>query len=83
MIRIIEFDDGVRWVARLRMPPLNDSGLNAKSPETIEFAFAAPWEIFADFPLTLTVIPAALGPSHFFDERGDPVSSELAQNLAD
>ncbi|CAH0055826.1 unnamed protein product [Clonostachys solani] len=36
MVRIIEFNDGVRWVARLQLPPLPDSGsfegsLEAKS----------------------------------------------------
>jgi hypothetical protein len=34
MVRIIEFDDGIRWVARLRMPPLDSSGLSELSQET-------------------------------------------------
>lgn len=33
MIRIIEFDDGVRWVARLRLPPLPGSGPSEDSLE--------------------------------------------------
>jgi hypothetical protein len=48
-----------------------------------ELAFAAPWEVFADFPLTLSVVPAAMDAPWLYDERGDPVSSELAQKLAD
>jgi hypothetical protein len=48
-----------------------------------EFAFAAPWEIFADFPLNLSVVPAAMDAPCLYDERGDPKDSKLAQKLAD
>jgi aminoglycoside phosphotransferase (APT) family kinase protein len=35
MVRIIEFADGTRWVARLRMPPLAKSGSDEDALKTI------------------------------------------------
>jgi len=35
MVRIIEFADGTRWVARLRMPPLSKSGSDEDALKTI------------------------------------------------
>lgn len=35
MVRIIEFDDNVRWIARLRMPPLS-----SKDPNTAKLIMA-------------------------------------------
>lgn len=48
-----------------------------------DVAFAAPWETFADFPLNLSVVPAAMDAPWLYDERGDPKDSKLAQKLAD
>jgi hypothetical protein len=35
MVRIVEFDDGTRWVARLRMPPLAQSAYDKDALRTI------------------------------------------------
>lgn len=48
-----------------------------------ETAFAGPWEIFADFPLTLSMVPSAIDVPWNYDEQGDPVTPELKQQLAD
>jgi hypothetical protein len=36
VVRIIEFDDGIRWIARLRMPPLDSSDGVGNSPAIME-----------------------------------------------
>ncbi|TDZ15457.1 hypothetical protein Cob_v011643 [Colletotrichum orbiculare MAFF 240422] len=48
-----------------------------------EASFSAPWEIFADFPLTLSMVPPAIDVPWNYNEQGDPVTDELKQQLAD
>ncbi|KAK1657037.1 hypothetical protein BDP55DRAFT_41921 [Colletotrichum godetiae] len=36
MVRIIQFDDGVRWVARLRMPSFGTSAVSENSDQSVE-----------------------------------------------
>lgn len=48
-----------------------------------EMAFAAPWEIAGDFPLTLSTIPPAMDVPWNYDELGNPKDPSLAKALAD
>jgi len=48
-----------------------------------EASFAGPWEMFADFPLTLSMVPPAIDVPWNYNEQGDPVTDELQQQLAD
>lgn len=48
-----------------------------------ETAFAGPWEIFGDFPLTLSIVPPAMDAPWNYDDEGNPKSPELAQQFAD
>lgn len=46
-------------------------------------AFAGPWEIFGDFPLTLSTVPPAMDLTSNYDENGSPKSDDLARKFAD
>jgi len=35
MVRIVEFADAIRWIARLRMPPLSGSATDSHSRDTV------------------------------------------------
>lgn len=48
-----------------------------------EMAFAGPWEVFGDFPLTLSVVPPAMDAQWNYDESGRPKDTELVQQFAD
>ena len=48
-----------------------------------ETAFAGPWEIFGDFPLTLSIVPPAMDVPWNYDEDGFPKSADLAQQFTD
>lgn len=48
-----------------------------------ETAFAGPWEIFADFPLTLSTVPLAMDAPWNYNQDGSPKAADLAQKLAD
>jgi hypothetical protein len=48
-----------------------------------ETSFAAPWEFFADFPLTLSVIPPAMDAPWNYNDDGSPKDVALAQKFAD
>ncbi|KAL2890649.1 protein kinase-like (PK-like) protein [Ceratocystis lukuohia] len=48
-----------------------------------ETAFAGPWEIFGDFPLTLTAVPPAMDAPWNYNEDGSPKDDDLIQKFAD
>lgn len=48
-----------------------------------ETAFAAPWEVFAEFPLTLSMTPAKMDAPWNYDEQGNPKDKELLQQVLD
>ncbi|RKK89688.1 hypothetical protein BFJ68_g16646 [Fusarium oxysporum] len=48
-----------------------------------EGAFAAPWEIFGDFPLNLSIVPPAMDVPWAYNEDGSPKSADVAQRFAD
>ena len=48
-----------------------------------ETAFAGPWELFADFPLTLSTTPPAMDAPWNYDEEGSPKSPDLIRKFAD
>jgi hypothetical protein len=48
-----------------------------------EFAFTAPWEIFGDFPLTLSVTPPEMDMPSNYDALGNPKDEELAEKFRD
>lgn len=48
-----------------------------------ETAFAAPWEIFGDFPLTFSMVPRAMDAPWNYDEAGNPKTDELMEKLQD
>ena len=48
-----------------------------------EMAFAGPWEILGNFPLTLSVVPPAMDVPWDYDESGRPKDPELAQRFAE
>ncbi|KAI0395627.1 hypothetical protein F5Y17DRAFT_474326 [Xylariaceae sp. FL0594] len=48
-----------------------------------EMAYAGPWEMFADFPLTLRDIPPAIDAPWNYDEAGNPKDEETRQLNAD
>ena len=48
-----------------------------------EHAFAAPWEIAADFPLSLMIMPRSTDAPWNYDEDGNPVGEDLVQKYAD
>lgn len=48
-----------------------------------ETAFAGPWEIFGDFPLTLSTVPPAMDAPWNYNEDGSPKAADLAQQSAD
>ena len=47
-----------------------------------EMAFAAPWEIAGDFPLTLSTVPPPMDAPWNYDEVGKPRDPILAQKFA-
>lgn len=48
-----------------------------------ETAFAGPWEVFGDFPLTLSIVPRAMDAPWNYDEEGSPKSTDLIRKFAD
>lgn len=48
-----------------------------------ETAFAGPWEIFGDFPLTLSIVPRPMDVPWNYDKEGVPRSADLAQQFTD
>ncbi|KAF5017914.1 hypothetical protein F66182_10130 [Fusarium sp. NRRL 66182] len=48
-----------------------------------EGAFAGPWEIFGDFPLSISTVPPAMDAPWGYNEDGSPISVEVAQKVAD
>ncbi|KAF4417969.1 protein kinase-like (PK-like) protein [Fusarium austroafricanum] len=48
-----------------------------------EGAFAGPWEIFGDFPLSISTVPPAMDVPWGYNEDGSPISVEVAQKFAD
>ncbi|KAG9232261.1 hypothetical protein BJ875DRAFT_515019 [Amylocarpus encephaloides] len=48
-----------------------------------ETAFAAPWEVFAEFPLTLSMTPAKMDAPWNYDEHGNPKDEELLHQVLD
>lgn len=48
-----------------------------------ESAFAGPWEIFGEFPLTLLTIPPEMDAPWNYDENGFPRDEESKQRFAD
>lgn len=46
-----------------------------------EHAFAGPWEVFADFPLTLTTIPPAMDVPWNYDDQGFPTDDRTRHKL--
>ncbi|MCJ1313126.1 hypothetical protein MMC25_006803 [Agyrium rufum] len=48
-----------------------------------EMAFAGPWEVFEDFPLTISSTPRAMDAPWNWNEDGTPKSSISAEKLAD
>lgn len=48
-----------------------------------EMAFAAPWEIAAEFPLVLTMTPRAMDAPWKHDEMGNTKDAENQQKLVD
>lgn len=48
-----------------------------------ETAFAGPWEILADFPLTLSTVPPVMDAPWNYNQDGSPKAANLAQKLAD
>jgi hypothetical protein len=48
-----------------------------------ESAFAAPWEVFADFPLTLSTTPAKMDAPWNYDENGVPKDEYSREQLRD
>jgi hypothetical protein len=45
--------------------------------------FAALWEVFGDFPLTLSATPTAMDLPSNYDEGGNPKDEELAEKFRD
>jgi len=60
-----------------------DDGYNILGVIDWETAFAGPWEVFGDFPLTLSVVPPAIDAPWNYDEEGNPKSPGLVQQFAD
>lgn len=48
-----------------------------------EMSYAGPWELFGDFPLTLSVVPAPIDVPWNYDDRGNPKDNETRDKLAD
>lgn len=48
-----------------------------------ETAFAGPWEVFGDFPVSFSTVPPAMDVPWDYNEDGSPKSAELAQKYAD
>ncbi|WDK21047.1 hypothetical protein CGRA01v4_12336 [Colletotrichum graminicola] len=48
-----------------------------------EASFAGLWEMFADSPLTLLMVPPAIDVLWNYNDQGDPVTDELREQLAD
>lgn len=48
-----------------------------------ETAFAGPWEVFGDFPLSFSTVPPAMDVPWDYNEDGSPKSAELARKFAD
>ncbi|KAK9788190.1 putative Aminoglycoside phosphotransferase domain-containing protein [Seiridium cardinale] len=48
-----------------------------------EMAYAGPWEIFSDFPLTLSTVPPAMDAPWNYDEAGVPKDADLVKQFAD
>ncbi|PQE06257.1 aminoglycoside phosphotransferase protein [Rutstroemia sp. NJR-2017a BBW] len=48
-----------------------------------ETAFAGPWEVFGDFPLTFSTVPSLMDAPRNYDERGYPKSPDLIQKFVD
>lgn len=48
-----------------------------------EMAFAGPWEIFGDFPLTLSIVPPAIDAPWNYNGDGSPKSADLIERFED
>lgn len=48
-----------------------------------EFAFAAPWELFSDYPLTFSTFPPLMDAPWNHDSDGSPVDPELCRKVQD
>ena len=48
-----------------------------------ESAFAGPWEIFGDFPLSFSTVPPPMDVPWNYNKDGSPKDAELAQKFAD
>ncbi|KAK4225785.1 hypothetical protein QBC38DRAFT_537588 [Podospora fimiseda] len=48
-----------------------------------ETAFAGPWEMFGDFPLSLSTVPRAMDVPWNYNEDGIPKDSDLVRKFAD
>ena len=48
-----------------------------------ESAFAGPWEIFGDFPLSFSIVPRAMDAPTNYDEEGSPKDDDLIQKFTD
>ncbi|EHK45975.1 uncharacterized protein TrAtP1_013053 [Trichoderma atroviride] len=48
-----------------------------------EMAFAGPWEMLGDFPLTLSIIPPAIDAPWNYNEDGSPKSADLIEQFED
>lgn len=48
-----------------------------------ETAFAGPWEIFGDYPLTISTVPPAMDGPGNYNEDGSPNDADLAQKYMD
>ena len=48
-----------------------------------EMAFAGPWEVFGDFPLSFSTVPPAMDAPWNYNDDGTPKSAELARQFTD
>lgn len=48
-----------------------------------ETAFAGPWEVFGDFPLSFSTVPPVMDAPWVYNEDGSPKSADMAQKFAD
>jgi len=48
-----------------------------------EKTFAGPWELLADFPLTLSAVPPPMDAPWNYDEKGYPVKQAIVEKFAD
>jgi hypothetical protein len=48
-----------------------------------DFAFVAPWEVFADFPLTFRMVPKMMDAPWNYDEEGNPKDEDTKTEVKD